>query len=1019
MNRTVAPLVALLVVAGTVRADVPTVFDDAPLRAVRFVDARVGWAVGDQGVVWQSIDSGKTWERLRLGSRASFRSICFLTPYTGWIAGRVESPTGVGSTGVVFTTVDGGVTWKQLTTGALPGLNFVKFFDENRGIVAGDGTDTFPTGVFATTDGGKSWTPIAGPRATTWLGGEFTNFSNGMLTGAWSRVMLVRDGQLKPAELDPLDGRSVRGITSDGTRAVAVAEGGRILTSRTNGTKWGFANLPLSSEALAVLDFRCVAAAGNHVWVAGAPGSVVLHSPDFGQSWDVQKTTGHTTPINSVFMLDAQTGWAVGELGTILGTTNGGKTWTTLKCGGQRAAALFTHAHMGTVPLGVLAAVGGKEGYLAAMLAVTTADPASANPERAADLFRLETAMRNAGGVAAETAYGFPIPDHARDLPPAEFAKVWAKLDTTPAHDRLTRRLVLALRTWQPEVLISDPYPLSDDPAERLILTAAQDAFKKAADPAVFPEQIQELGLQPHAAKKLYALTANAADAPVKYDLSAFVPGLGDTLRDCVESAVGLLPGGTNPALQSFRLISHRLPGSGGHMELMDGTGLAEGGTARRPKREISPALAGLLADREKAARTRRQLEQMLTQDLMGGNAERALTQTAATLGGMPDDMAARAAVGMGKSLAASGRWTAARELFAFAADRYPAHPETADALLWLARFYSSSEVRRRLELGHHAIYQKTAFVPTGGETVKQATHIEPVITAQAVFQFSGPNAAQAWNRACLELQPKLAAFGPGVLRDPATNLCLLAARRQLGLYGDAAEVAKALVTAGGDTASTDPWQACLASELWIGNQASLPMRPKPLARAAFTTMRPFLDGKLDDSCWSAYEPLKLTGPGSNGYSTTARFAFDDKFFYVAVTCQHPEGKQQPKAEKRSYDADLRGRDRVDILLDLDRDYQTAYRLQIDQRGCVAEDCWGDRSWNPKWYVAVEPTPTGWTAEVAIPLSELTGATPSQGNVWAANVVRVVPGVGVQSWSSPAGNSPRPEGMGLLQFHVK
>ena len=384
--------------------------------------------------------------------------------------------------------------------------------------------------------------------------------------------------------------------------------------------------------------------------------------------------------------------------------------------------------------------------------------------------------------------------------------------------------------------------------------------------------------------------------------------------------------------------------------------------------------------------------------------------------------MAARAAVGMGKHLAAEGRWTAARELFAFAADRYPAHPETADALVWLTRFYASSEVRRRIELGHQAVYQKTAFIPAATNGVEQASHIEPAITAHAVFQFSGPEAAKAWNTACLDLQPKLAAFGPGMLRDPATNLCLIAARRQLGLYGDAAEVTKALVRAGGDITADgagDPWRNCLAAELWLGNRSDVPVRPKPYGFAGFTPVRPFLDGKLDDTCWTAFDPMKMAGPGSADHPTTARFAFDDKFFYVAVTCDHPAGKQQPKADKRGYDADLSGHDRVDILLDLDRDYQTAYRLQIDQRGCVAEDCWGDSSWNPKWFVAVEPTATGWTAEVAIPLSELTGTAPSHGNVWAANVVRVVPGVGVQAWGTPAGATPRPEGMGLLQFHVK
>ena len=49
--------------------------------------------------------------------------------------------------------------------------------------------------------------------------------------------------------------------------------------------------------------------------------------------------------------------------------------------------------------------------------------------------------------------------------------------------------------------------------------------------------------------------------------------------------------------------------------------------------------------------------------------------------------------------------------------------------------------------------------------------------------------------------------------------------------------------------------------------------------------------------------------------------------------------------------------DRVCLLLDVDRDYSTYYHLQIDQRGCTREDCWGDVTWNPKWYVAVHSEP--------------------------------------------------------------
>ena len=72
-------------------ANLPPAFDDAPLHAVHFADAKEGWAVGDQGVVWHTPDGGKNWERQISGTLASLRSVHFLTPYCGWIAGRSSS----------------------------------------------------------------------------------------------------------------------------------------------------------------------------------------------------------------------------------------------------------------------------------------------------------------------------------------------------------------------------------------------------------------------------------------------------------------------------------------------------------------------------------------------------------------------------------------------------------------------------------------------------------------------------------------------------------------------------------------------------------------------------------------------------------------------------------------------------------------------------------------------------------------------------------------------------------------
>src|SRR5205823_1258141 len=68
-------------------------FEDASLHAVQFVDEE-GWAVGDEGVIWHTINGGKEWERQPSGVRASLRALHFLDGFTGWVAGREELPGG-------------------------------------------------------------------------------------------------------------------------------------------------------------------------------------------------------------------------------------------------------------------------------------------------------------------------------------------------------------------------------------------------------------------------------------------------------------------------------------------------------------------------------------------------------------------------------------------------------------------------------------------------------------------------------------------------------------------------------------------------------------------------------------------------------------------------------------------------------------------------------------------------------------------------------------------------------------
>src|SRR5690606_7429688 len=95
--------------------------------------------------------------------------------------------------------------------------------------------------------------------------------------------------------------------------------------------------------------WRTIAARGEQIWLAGSPGSVIVRSTDGGATWTAT-ATGAPTPIESLTFVDAQRGWAVGALGTILVTRDGGRTWQAQR-GGGRAAMLVATASPEHAPL--------------------------------------------------------------------------------------------------------------------------------------------------------------------------------------------------------------------------------------------------------------------------------------------------------------------------------------------------------------------------------------------------------------------------------------------------------------------------------------------------------------------------------------------------------------------------------------------------------------------------------------------------------------------------------------------
>jgi photosystem II stability/assembly factor-like uncharacterized protein len=982
--------------------------EDATLRSVFFIDPKEGWVVGDEGAILHTLNGGKTWHRQPTGLRSSLRSVHFLTPDIGWVVGREELPYGMGSVGVILFTSDGGLEWKRQLPNTLPGLNHVRFVNRKNGFFLGDGSDPFPSGVFKTADGGKSWEPVAGPRTTTWLAGDFYVSKNGILTGGASRLArLHNDKTILADHTDWLDGRDITSVQILAKKALAVGQGGLCLASVKQGASWGLPDKILAADVQASLDFHSVCAVKDKVWVVGRPGSVVLASDDAGAAWRLNKT-GQALPLHSVFFFDENAGWAVGDAGTILASIDGGKTWTTQHQAGKRAAAMTIHSLNKNAPLDTLVLLGAADGYLATSLRVTAPDLTSLAWDRSLDARRYAAAARLAGALTGETLWHFPMPQHLEGCDKKMILAHWNQLHANRAEEELIRQLVLSLRIWRPSVVISE-HPASKTPLSSLLGEAVQEAVRRAADAKAFPEQIGELSLEPWTVAKVFGLGEGKGSALMQ-DNDEPKQRLRSNARDFAAAAHALLVDRYAPLPK--RRTHDLLSGGAGKASVprhwMEGLEHKVGESKRDVPQDgtTDAKLMQALIDRRAVIELAENLD----------DPARTLKLLPIALDKLPDEHAAVAAFVIAGRYAERGQWYLAQEAYLYLVDRCPADPLSAPACRWLIGLNSSSEARRRNELKHFAVPEHISLVKKKGprpveEKTVQVGHTVPA-SGQGILSRTD---VRDWNKGSLELTKRLAGFGPVYSFDPRAQFGLQVAKRQLGEIG----AAKDAMTKFRKIVPGGTWHDAAHAELWLTDRGLA--TPRRLAHARYTEVRPYLDGKFDDPCWQDWTPMILgdaIGAMAKTYATEAMLAYDQEFLYIALKCKHPAGQQVAPVKPRTRDADLDAFDRVSILLDLDRDYTTYYHLEVDQRGCVRDSCWGDQRWNPRWFVAVHSTNDCWQIEAAIPLGELTGERITQQTAWAFNLVRILPGRGVQSWSQPADVQPRPEGMSLLLFQM-
>jgi photosystem II stability/assembly factor-like uncharacterized protein len=348
MKKIYALMIALLVMNGAMGQWFPQNSGTTDsLNSVYFTDANTGFAVGEDGIILKTVDGGTNWEPQNSGITNNLHSVFFNDSNTGYA---------VGDSGKILKTTNGGDLWSIQTSGIINDLNSVFFINTDTGYTVSSGIETGNIRTFhilKTTNAGALWNIIYSRLDT--LGGTggylgtdpmsiyFSDKDTGYVVG---RVMWMegRYGFI----LKTINGgadwiqQSISGqggylesiycINADTCFAVGSSYSvGLALIIKTfdGGTNW------LPSTYGNYLTFRCALksvyftdacngyAVGFNYFAINGPTGLIIKTTNGGIEWE-QMLSGTSNGLNSVYFPSKDTGYVVGNYGTILKTTNGG-----------------------------------------------------------------------------------------------------------------------------------------------------------------------------------------------------------------------------------------------------------------------------------------------------------------------------------------------------------------------------------------------------------------------------------------------------------------------------------------------------------------------------------------------------------------------------------------------------------------------------------------------------------------------------------------------------------------------